>query len=119
MGYPASAGIDIHGGDARHVVGHDYLIAHRDLKQLIAFGVQLFMYATPVIYPLDAAPERYRRIIELNPLSSIFEAFKYATIGSGELQWGLLGYSLVFMALSMFFAVIVFNKVERTFMDTV
>ena len=77
------------------------------------------MYATPVIYPLDAAPERYRRIIELNPLSSIFEAFKYATIGSGELQWGLLGYSLVFMALSMFFAVIVFNKVERTFMDTV
>lgn len=92
---------------------------YRDLKQLIAFGVQLFMYATPVIYPLDAAPERYRRIIELNPLSSIFEAFKYATIGSGELQWGLLGYSLVFMALSMFFAVIVFNKVERTFMDTV
>lgn len=92
---------------------------YRDLKQLIAFGIQLFMYATPVIYPLSAAPERYRQLIELNPLSSIFEAFKYATIGCGEFSWGGLLYSFIFMLIVLFFSIIVFNKVERTFMDTV
>lgn len=92
---------------------------YRDLKQLIAFGVQLFMYATPVIYPLDAAPPHYRHIIELNPLSSIFEAFKYATLGCGELHRGLLAYSFIFMLVSLFVSIIIFQKVERTFMDTV
>ncbi len=92
---------------------------YRDLKFLIQFGIQLFMYATPVIYPLSVAPEKYRRILELNPLTPIFEAFKYGTLGVGSLDWGGLAYSAVFMLVSLFFAVVIFSRVERNFMDTV
>ena len=92
---------------------------YRDLTQLVNFGVQLFMYATPVIYPLSAAPEKYRFILELNPLTPIFEAFKYSCMGCGSLDWGGLLYSTLFMLLTLFFAVLIFNRVERNFMDTV
>jgi len=92
---------------------------YRDLTQLISFGIQLFMYATPVIYPLSAAPEKYRDIIALNPLTPIFEAFKYSCMGCGALDWGGLLYSTIFMLVTLFFAVIIFNRVERNFMDTV
>ena len=92
---------------------------YRDLKFLIQFGIQLFMYATPVIYPLSVAPEKYRSILELNPLTPIFEAFKYGTLGTGSLDWGGLAYSAVFMLVSLFFAVVIFSRVERNFMDTV
>lgn len=92
---------------------------YRDLKFLIQFGIQLFMYATPVIYPLSVAPEKYRSILELNPLTPIFEAFKYGTLGTGSLDWGGLAYSVVFMLVSLFFAVVIFSRVERNFMDTV
>lgn len=92
---------------------------YRDLKFLIQFGIQLFMYATPVIYPLSVAPEKYRCILELNPLTPIFEAFKYGTLGTGSLDWGGLAYSAVFMLVSLFFAVVIFSRVERNFMDTV
>lgn len=94
-------------------------IKYRDLKFLIQFGIQLFMYATPVIYPLSVAPEKYRSILELNPLTPIFEAFKYGTLGTGSLDWGGLAYSAVFMLVSLFFAVVIFSRVERNFMDTV
>ena len=92
---------------------------YRDLTQVITFGIQLFMYATPVIYPLSAAPEKYRDIIALNPLTPIFEAFKYSCMGCGSLSWGGLLYSTIFMLVTLFFAVIIFNRVERNFMDTV
>lgn len=92
---------------------------YRDLTQLVNFGVQLFMYATPVIYPLSAAPEKYRFILELNPLTPIFEAFKYSCMGCGSLDWGGLLYSTIFMLVTLFFAVLIFNRVERNFMDTV
>ncbi len=92
---------------------------YRDLKFLISFGIQLFMYATPVIYPLSFAPERYRFILELNPLTPIFETFKYSCLGSGT--FSLLGilYSLIFLCVTMFFSVIIFNRTEQRFMDTV
>jgi lipopolysaccharide transport system permease protein len=92
---------------------------YRDLKFLISFGIQLFMYATAVIYPLSFAPERYRFILELNPLTPIFEAFKYSCLGSGT--FSLLGilYSLIFLCVTMFFSVIIFNRTEQRFMDTV
>ena len=92
---------------------------YRDLKFLISFGIQLFMYATPVIYPLSFAPERYRFILELNPLTPIFEAFKYSCLGS--CTFSLLGilYSLIFLCVTMFFSVIIFNRTEQRFMDTV
>ena len=64
---------------------------YRDLKFLIQFGLQLFMYATPIIYPLSVAPAKYRFILELNPLTPIFEAFKHGWLGVGALSWsGLL-----------------------------
>ena len=92
---------------------------YRDMKFLIQFGIQLFMYATPVIYPLSAAPDKYRDIIALNPLTPIFEAFKYGCLGCGSLDWGGLLYSTIFMCITLFFAVIVFSHTERNFMDTV
>ena len=92
---------------------------YRDLRQLVTFGIQLFMYATPVIYPLSAAPGKYKDLIALNPLTPIFEAFKYSCMGCGSLDWGGLLYSTIFMLVTLFFAVIIFNRVERNFMDTV
>lgn len=92
---------------------------YRDLKFLVQFGIQLFMYATPIIYPLSVAPEKYRFILELNPLTPIFEAFKYGWLGAGSLSWGGLLYSTIFMAISLFAGVVIFSKEERTFMDTI
>ena len=92
---------------------------YRDMKFLIQFGIQLFMYATPVIYPLSAAPEKYRDIIALNPLTPIFEAFKYSCLGCGTLDWGGLLYSTIFMCITLFLSVLVFSRTERNFMDTV
>lgn len=92
---------------------------YRDLKFLIQFGIQLFMYATPVIYPLSAAPEKYRDIIALNPLTPIFEAFKYSTLSCGSLDWVGLLYSTIFMLVTLFLSVVIFSRTERNFMDTV
>lgn len=92
---------------------------YRDLTQLVAFGIQLFMYLTPVIYPLSAAPEKYRIFISLNPLTPIFETFKYSCMGSGSLDWIGLGYSFFVLMITLFLSIIIFNRVERNFMDTV
>lgn len=92
---------------------------YRDLKFLLQFGIQLFMYATPIIYPLSAAPEKYRDIIALNPLTPIFEAFKYSCLGCGSLDWSGLLYSTISMLVVLVLSVIVFAQTERTFMDTV
>ncbi|HOG05547.1 MAG TPA: ABC transporter permease [Paludibacter sp.] len=92
---------------------------YRDLTILFTFIVQLWMYATPVIYPMSTMPEKYRWAIELNPLTSIFEAFKYGMLGVGEFSWGSLGYSFAFTIILLAIGVVVFNKVQRSFMDTV
>lgn len=92
---------------------------YRDLTQLVAFGIQLFMYLTPVIYPLSAAPEKYRILISFNPLTPIFETFKYSCMGSGSLDWIGLGYSFIVLMITLFLSIIIFNRVERNFMDTV
>lgn len=92
---------------------------YRDLTFLISFGLQLFMYVTPVIYPLSTAPANYQTILALNPLTPIFEAFKYSCFGCGMFDWGGLLYSTVFMLVMLFFSVIVFTRVEKNFMDTV
>lgn len=92
---------------------------YRDLKFLIQFGIQLFMYATPVIYPLSVSPEKYRDIIALNPLTPIFEAFRYSCLGCGSLDWGGLLYSTLFMLVTLFLSVVIFSRTERDFMDTV
>lgn len=92
---------------------------YRDLKFLVTFGIQLFMYATPIIYPLSAASEKYKAVLELNPLTPIFEAFKYSCLGCGSLDWGGLLYSTIFMLVTLSLSVIIFSRVERNFMDTV
>lgn len=92
---------------------------YRDLKFLISFGVQLLMYATPVIIPLSEVPAKYRIFIELNPLTSIFESFKYSCLGAGQFDVNGLIYSFIFLCVTMFFAVIIFNRTEQRFMDTV
>ena len=92
---------------------------YKDLKFLISFAVQLLMYATPIVYPLSAAPQKYRWILELNPLTPIMEAFKYSCMGCGSLSVSGLLYSFVFMVFSLALGIIVFSRQERTFMDTV
>jgi lipopolysaccharide transport system permease protein len=92
---------------------------YRDLAFLISFGVQLMMYATTVIYPLSAAPAAYKWVIELNPMTGIIEAFRYGFLGEGSLTLQTLGYSVIFTLVSLFLGVIIFNKTEKTFVDTV
>ena len=93
---------------------------YRDLTILFTFIVQLWMYATPVIYPLSTITNDKRRMwMGSNPLTSIFEAFKYGMLGVGQFSWGGLGYSFGFMVVLLLVGVVVFNKVQRSFMDTV
>ena len=92
---------------------------YRDLSMLLAFGVQLLMYATPVIYPLSSIPEKYKWLILANPMSSIVETFRYAFLGSGSFHWDYLGYSALFTVVILLAGTIIFNKVEKSFTDTV
>ena len=91
---------------------------YRDLAFLVAFGVQLLMYATPVIYPISKIKD-HQLLLWLNPLSSLFETFKYAFIGKGTLSYFWLSYSILFSLFTLLIGIIVFNKVEKRFMDTV
>ncbi len=92
---------------------------YRDLVFLISFGIQLGMYATPVIYPVSTISSKYKWVIEANPMSSLVEAFRKAWLGEGVLSWLWIGYSFVFMAILLVISTIIFNRVEKTFMDTV
>ena len=92
---------------------------YRDLAFLITFGVQLMMYATTVIYPLSAAPAKYKWLIELNPMTGIIEAFRNGFLGQGMLTLQSLGYSIIVTLCSVVIGVVIFNKTEKTFVDTV
>jgi lipopolysaccharide transport system permease protein len=92
---------------------------YRDLTILFTFIVQLWMYATPVIYPLSTMSEKRQAIMALNPVTSIVEAFRYGTMGIGTFNWNHLAYSFVFMVVLLIIGIVVFNKVQRSFMDTV
>ena len=93
---------------------------YRDLAILFTFIVQLWMYATPIVYPLSMVPQgTLRSLILANPMTPVIEAFRYATLGQGYFSWLALGYSFLFMALLLLVSVVIFNKVQRTFMDTV
>ncbi len=92
---------------------------YRDLTILFTFIVQLWMYATPVIYPLSTMSPKKQWIMALNPVTSILETFKYGTLGTGTFSWGMLGYSFGFMIVLMAIGIVVFNKVQKSFMDTV
>jgi len=92
---------------------------YRDLSILFTFIVQLWMYATPIIYPLSAMSPRNQWIAALNPVTSIIETFKYGVLGTGTFNWFQLGYSFLFMCVILGIGIVTFNKVQRSFMDTV
>jgi lipopolysaccharide transport system permease protein len=92
---------------------------YRDLRYLVAFGVQLWMYASSVIYPVSAVPARFRSLVLANPLTPIVEAFRYAFLGAGDFSVASLLYSFGFMVAVLVLGVVIFNRVEQTFMDTV
>lgn len=95
---------------------------YRDLAFLVTFGVQLLMYATTVIYPLSTALVKYPKyawIIAANPMTAILETFKYGFLGEGSFSWASLGYTTGITTLILLFGIVIFNKVEKTFVDTV
>ena len=93
---------------------------YRDLQLLLSFFVSLWMYATPVIYPLSTITnEKLRLVMQLNPLTGIVEFFKYGMLGVGNHDWWMLGYSFGFMVVLLAIGIVVFNKVQKSFMDTV
>ena len=92
---------------------------YRDLQHLVTFGVQLLMYATPVIYPLSAIPDKYRWLIMANPMTPIVESFRFAFLGAGTVDGMYLLYSFAFMVGVLVIGILIFTRVESTFMDTV
>ena len=93
---------------------------YRDLTFLLSFLVQLWMYATPVIYPLSTIENpTLKKMMLLNPMTAILETFKYAVLGVGQFRFEYLTYSALFTLFIMALGIVVFNKVQRTFMDTV
>ena len=92
---------------------------YRDLSYFIGFGITLIMYATPVIYPVSAIPEMYKPFVIYNPIAPIIETFRYGFTGSGYFSWNGLIYSSVFTIVVLLIGTVLFNKIERTFMDTV
>lgn len=92
---------------------------YRDLSYLVAFGTQLLMYASPIVYPLSYVPEKYKYFIILNPLTPIIEGFRQGLVGSGQLDFNMLFYSICTTIIIFFLGLLFFNKIEKKFMDTV
>jgi len=92
---------------------------YRDLQYLVGFGVGLWMYATPVIYPVSSIPEKWQWVANVNPVTPIIETFRVGFLGAGDASWARLAYSFGFMLVVMFIGVVIFNRVEKTFIDTV
>lgn len=92
---------------------------YKDLTFLLTFGTQLFMYITPVVYPISALPEKLRFLAVFNPLSSVFECFRYAFLGAGSFDLMNLIWSSIFIFALLIIGTVIFNKVEKSFMDTV
>ena len=92
---------------------------YRDLQYFLSFAVQLLMYATPIVYPLSVLHGKLKMLALLNPMTSIIETFKYAYLGGGEINFLYLGYSFFTMVTLMVAGLLIFHKVEKTFMDTV
>lgn len=94
-------------------------IKYRDFIYLISFGIQLAMYATPVIYPLSMIPEKFQWLASLNPLTPIIEMFRYGLLGKGTFSAATFAYSAVFAFIILSIGILLFNHAEKDFMDTV
>ena len=94
-------------------------IKYRDLTYLVSFGTQLMMYASPIVYPLSIVPDDYKNFIFYNPMTPIIEGFRFSLFGTGNLEIGMWVYSIAITLFIFFFGIIVFNKVEKNFIDKV
>lgn len=92
---------------------------YRDLQNLVSFGVNLLMYLTPVIYPVSSIPQRWRFLADWNPVTPLIETFRMGFLGAGDTSWLRLGYSALCTVVILFIGIIIFNRVEKTFIDTV
>ena len=92
---------------------------YKDLGFLLTFGIQLLMYATPVVYSISSIPEKFQWIVQLNPLTGIFECFRYGYLGTGHFEPISLLVSTAVTAFILVLGVVIFNKAEKSFMDTV
>ena len=92
---------------------------YRDLSMIVGIALTLLMYATPIMYPMNAIPELYKPFLKLNPISPLIEAFRYVFTGTGTFSPYQLLYSFIFALFILIIGVFVFNKTEKTFMDTV
>jgi lipopolysaccharide transport system permease protein len=92
---------------------------YRDLNFLLQFGIQLLMYATPVIYPLNATSGKLRKVLELNPLTPLVESFRKILLGQGGINYEGLIYCSSITVVTLFIGIVIFNQVEKSFMDTV
>jgi len=101
------------------LISSSLTVKYKDLILVMQFLVQLVMFATPVIYPLSFAPERYRWLMNLNPLTPLFETFKYCLLGVGTFDAGSVIYSLVFLLVSLVISILIFQKAEKRFIDTI
>jgi lipopolysaccharide transport system permease protein len=92
---------------------------YRDLQQLVSFGASLWMYGTPVIYPVSSIPEKWRWVADVNPVTPIIETFRAGFLGAGDASWIRLAYGGGFMLVVLLIGILIFNRVEKTFIDTV
>lgn len=93
---------------------------YRDLSVLVGFGVSLLMYMTPVVYPLSQAGDGFlRTVLQINPVTAPIEVFRYAVVGKGSIEPLFLMISWIFTIVVLIFGILIFNRVEKTFMDTV
>ena len=92
---------------------------YRDFRFLIQFGIQLWMYATPIIYPLSTLEGKLKTMAIINPMTSIIETFKFGFLGQGTFSWYHLGYTAIFTILTLAIGVLIFKRTEQNFMDTV
>tara|TARA_Y100000816_G_C26062932_1_gene558330 strand:- start:233 stop:1090 length:858 start_codon:yes stop_codon:yes gene_type:complete len=94
-------------------------IKYRDLTYLVNFGTQLLMYASPIVYPLEIVPEKYKYIILANPMTVIIEGFRRGLLGIGGYESGMLLYSVSVTLIIFIVGIIIFNKTEQNFIDTI
>lgn len=92
---------------------------YHDLAVLVSFGLQLWMYASPVVYPASVVPEQFRMLYMLNPMASILETFRYGFLGTGSFSWTYLGMGFIIILVLLFAGLVLFNRVEKVFLDTV
>ena len=102
------------------IIFSSFSTKYRDIGILLNYVTSLWMYATPIIYPLSTVTDpRLKIAMQINPVTSIFEGFKYGFLGAGEFSWNWLAYSFIVMVVLLLGGILIFNQKERNFMDTV